>query len=82
MGDLVVLLVVIGLPALVVIVPLAVLALGMAAVADLEGQGLVRPALGYGETQPAPGSPMRSAPADGSLTNGPASRISSVTPSA
>lgn len=82
MGDLIVLLVVIGLPALVAIVPLAVLALGIAAVADLDGNGLVRPAPGLGVPQPAPASPMRSAPADGSLTNGPASRISSVTPSA
>lgn len=82
MSDLVVLLVVIGLPAVVAIVPLAVLGLGIAAVADLDGNGLVRPAHESDGTQPAPASPIRSAPADGSLTNGPASRISSVTPSA
>ena len=82
MSDLIVLLVVIGLPALVVVVPLAILALSIAAVADLDGNGLVRSAAPAGGTQPAPGSATRSLPADGSLTYGPASRISSVTPSA
>lgn len=83
MSDLLVLVVVVGLPAVVVIGPLAVMALGLAAVADLAGNGLVRPSvLQPGGSQPAPGSSSMAAPADGSLTNGPASRISSVTPSA
>ena len=76
MSDILLLVVVVGLPALVVLGPLAILALGVAAVADLDGNGLVRPA------QPAPGSLARGATVDGSLTAGPASRMSSVTPSA
>jgi hypothetical protein len=76
MTDLLLLVVIIGLPALVVIGPLAIIGLAVAAVADLDGNGLVRPA------QPAPGSVSRTNPAEGVLTIGPASRMSSVTPSA
>jgi hypothetical protein len=68
--------VVVGLPALVVLGPLAIMALGVAAVADLDGNGLVRPA------QRAPGALSRDTTVDGSLAAGPASRMSSVTPSA
>lgn len=75
MSDILLLVVVIGLPALVVLGPLAIIALGVAAVADLDGNGLVRP------PQPAPGSLSRDAAADGSVTMGPAARMSSVTPS-
>jgi hypothetical protein len=76
MSDILLLVVVVGLPALVVLGPMAILTLGVAAVADLDGNGLVRPA------QPAPGSLSRDTTVDGSLTTGPASRMSSVTPSA
>jgi hypothetical protein len=68
--------VVVGLPALVVLGPLAIITPGVAAVADLDGNSLVRPA------QPAPESLSRDTAADGSVTTGPASRMSSVTPSA
>ena len=76
MTDVLLLVVVVGLPALVVLGPLALIALGVAAVADVDGNGLVRPA------QPAPGSLSRDTTVDGSLTRGPAARMSSVTPSA
>jgi hypothetical protein len=76
MGDALVLLVVIVVPAAVLLGPLALLTLGVAAVADLDGNGLVR------STQPAPGSSSDAKAADGSVTTGPASRMSSVTPSA
>jgi hypothetical protein len=76
MSDILLLVVVVGLPALVVLGPLAMIALGVAAVADMDGNGLVRPA------QPAPGSLSRDTTAEGSLMTGPASRMSSVTPSA
>jgi hypothetical protein len=76
MSDILLLVIVVGLPALVVLGPLALMALGVAAVADLDGNGLVRPA------QPAPGSVSMDIAADGSLTTGPAARMSSVTPSA
>jgi hypothetical protein len=76
MSDIFLLDVVVGLPALVVLGPLAIIALGVAAVADLDGNGLVRP------PQPAAGSLSRETTVDGSLTTGPASRMSSVTPSA
>jgi len=76
MSDLLLLVVVISLPALAVIGPLAIIGLAVAAVDDLDGIGLVRP------PQPAPGSASSVIPAEGSLTIGPASRMSSVTPSA
>ena len=76
MTDILLLIVIVTLPALVALGPLAFLALGVAAMADLDGTGLVRPA------QPAPGSSSSGAAAIGSLTRGPASRMSSVTPSA
>jgi hypothetical protein len=83
MGDLVVLLAILVLPAVVVLGPLAILTLGLAAVADVDGNGLIRStAAPGGGRQPAPGSLSRDPAADGSLTTGPASRMSSVTPSA
>ena len=79
MSDILVLLVIVAVPAAVVLGPLALLTLGIAAVADLDGQGLVRPA---GAHQPAPGSSSAAPAAAGSLTSGPAARMSGVTPSA
>ena len=79
MSDILVLLVIVAVPAAVALGPLAVITLGIAAVADLDGQGLVRAA---GPRQPAPGSSSNAPAADGSLTSGPAARMSSVTPSA
>jgi hypothetical protein len=76
MSDILLLVIVVGLPALVVLGPLALMALGVAAVADLDGNGLVRPA------QPAPGSLSTVPAAEASVTTGPARRMSSVTPSA
>jgi len=76
MSDLLLLVVVISLPALAVIGPLAIIGLAVAAVADVDGNGLVRP------PQPAPGSLSSATPAEGAVTIGPASRMSSVTPSA
>ncbi len=73
MSDILVLLVLIVMPAAAVIVPLMVLTLGLAAVADLDGNGLIRSA--------APGT-VGAQPAPGSLTSGPAALMSSVTPSA
>lgn len=79
MSDILVLLVIVAVPAAVALGPLALLTLGIAAVADLDGHGLVR----AGDThQPAPGSSSSALTADGSLTSGPAPRMSSVTPSA
>ena len=75
MADLLVLVVIVVVPAAALLGPLAILTLGIAAVADYDGNGLVRP-------QPAPGSRSSDSPADGSLTTGPAARMSSVTPSA
>ena len=83
MGDLVVLFVILVLPAAVVLGPLAIFTLGLAAVADFDGNGLVRsPAAPVRRIQPAPGSLSTDVAIDGSVTIGPASRISSVTPSA
>ncbi len=82
MSDLLILLVVAVFPAVAVIGPLAVLTLGVAAVADLDENGLVRSTGVTSRPQPAPGSVSRAAAADASLTSGPASRMSSVTPSA
>jgi len=76
MTDILLLIVIVSLPALAVLGPLAILALGVAAVADLDGNGLVRLA------QPAPGSSSSGAAIVRSVTSGPASRMSSVTPSA
>ncbi len=83
MSDIFVLVVIVALPAAALLGPLAILTLGIAAVADLDG-GLVRgPGTPPGAThQPAPGSSSRARPADGSATVGPAARMSSVTPSA
>ena len=74
MSDLLVLVVVIAFPAAAVLGLLGFLTLGVAAVADLNGNGLLR--------QPAPGSPSSELAAAGSPTSGPAARMSSVTPSA
>jgi hypothetical protein len=79
MSDIFVLLVLVAVPAAVALGPLALLTLGIAAVADLDGNGLVRPA---GTRQPAPGSSSITPAAAGSLKSGPAARMSSVTPSA
>jgi hypothetical protein len=48
MSDILVLLVVIGLPAIVALGPLALLTLGLAAVADVDGNGLARPSVASG----------------------------------
>ena len=83
MSDILVLLVILALPAAVILGPLALLTLGIAAVADLDGTGLVRPAgPPDGGRQPAPGSSSKALAAEGSPTSGPAARMSSVTPSA
>ena len=83
MGDLVVLFVILVLPAAVVLGPLAIFTLGLAAVAEFDGNGLVRSqATPVGRPQPAPGSLSSDVAADGSRTSGPASRMSTVTPSA
>lgn len=83
MGDLVVLFVVLVLPAAVVLGPLALFTLGLAAVADIDGNGLVQsPAASVRRSQPAPGPLSTDVVVDGSVTMGPASRMSSVTPSA
>lgn len=83
MSDLLVLLVIVVVPAAVTLGPLALLTMGLAAVADVDGNGLVRaPGQAAGRAQPAPGSLASVAPADGSVTTGPAARMSSVTPSA
>ena len=83
MGDVVVLFVILVLPAAVVLGPLAIFTLGLAAVADFDGNGLVQsPAAPVRRPQPAPGSLSSDVAGDGSVTIGPASRMSSVTPSA
>ena len=82
MSDLILLLVVVCLPAAFVLAPLAVFALGVAAVADLDENGLVRPSRPRGGGQPAPGSAASPMLADGSVTIGPASRMASSTRSA
>ena len=79
MSDILVLLVLVAVPAAAALGPLALLTLGIAAVADLDGQGLMRPA---GAGQPAPGSSLVAPGAAGSITTGPAARMSGVTPSA
>jgi len=82
MSDLILLALVLLLPASVVLVPLALFTLGVAAVADLDQNGLVRSTGRSGVRQPAPGSSSMAVPADGSVTTGPASRMSSPTRSA
>ncbi|MDF2736054.1 MAG: hypothetical protein K0S97_2678 [Chloroflexota bacterium] len=84
MSDLLVLVVVIGFPAATVLGFLGLMTLGVAAVADLDGNGLVRAPSGPPDVagQPAPGSPSSESTAFGSPTSGPAARMSSVTPSA
>ena len=86
MSDIFVLVVIVALPAAALLGPLAILTLGIAAVSDYDGTGLVRPAgtpvRPAGTPQPAPGSSSSGPAADGSLTSGPAVRMSSVTPSA
>ena len=74
---------IIVLPAAVVLGPLAIFTLGLAAVADFDGKGLVQfTAASVRRSQPAPGSLSTDMVSDGSVTIGPASRMSSVTPSA
>ena len=81
MGDLVVLVVV--LPAAVVLGPLAIFTLGLAAMAAFDSDGFVRsPAAPALRPQPAPGSLSSDLASDGSVTTGPAPRTSSVTRSA
>lgn len=82
MSDIILLLLVVTLPAALVLGPLAILGLGVAAVADLGEDGLVRSSGARAVGQPAPGSSSKAVPADGSVTTGPASRISSPTLSA
>ena len=84
MSDIFVLFVIVALPAAAVLGPLAILTLGIAAVADLDETGLVRASVtpARDTRQPAPGSSSSALPADGSTTVGPAVRMSSVTPSA
>ena len=82
MSDIVVLVVIVALPAAALLGPLAILTLGIAAVADFDGAGLVRPAAPAGTRQPAPASSSMGPAADASPTSGPAPRMSSVTPSA
>ena len=73
MSDILVLLILIVMPVAAVLGPLMILTLGLAAVADLDGNGLIRSATpGTAGAQPAPGS----------LTSGPAAPMSAVTPSA
>ena len=83
MSDLLVLVVLIVLPAAVALGPLAVLTLGIAAVSDLDGQGLVT-SLEPREvrSQPAATPSTLDVAPDRPLTSGPAARTSSVTPSA
>ena len=63
---------------------LGLMTLGVAAVADLDGNGLVLASSGprAGAAHPAPGSSSSESTAVGSPTSGPALRMSSVTPSA
>jgi hypothetical protein len=82
MSDIVVLVVIVALPAAALLGPLAILTLGIAAVADFDGTGLVRAAAPSGARQPTPASSSSGAAAVGSPTSGPAARMSSVTPSA
>ena len=79
MSDIVVLVAIVAVPTALALGPLALLTLGIAAVADLDGQGLLRAA---GTAQPAPWSTSSEPVADGSAVIGPAARMSSVTPSA
>ncbi len=74
---------ILALPAAVVLGPLAIFTLGLAAVADFDGNGLVQSAATPVRlSQPAPGSLSTDVVIDGSVTIGPASPMSSVTPSA
>ncbi len=84
MSDLLVLVVVIGFPAATLLGFLGLMTLGVAAVADLDGNGLMRAPSGRrdGAAQPAPGSSSSDSAVGGSPTSGPAPRMSSVTPSA
>jgi hypothetical protein len=82
MSDIVVLVVIVALPAAALLGPLAILTLGIAAVADFDGTGLVRPPAPGGTRQPTPASSASGAVTVGSPTSGPATRMSSVTPSA
>ena len=84
MSDLLVLVVVVGFPAATLLGFLGLMTLGVAAVADLDGNGLMRAASGPrdGAAQPAPGSSSSESAGGGSPTSGPAPRMSSVTPSA
>ena len=84
MSDLLVLVVLIAFPAATLLGFLGLLTLGVAAVADLDGNGLTRAPSGprASSAQPTPGSSSSESAAGGSLTSGPAPRMSSVTPSA
>jgi hypothetical protein len=82
MSDLILLFVIVALPAAFVLAPLAIFALGIAAVANFDEDGLVRSAHPRRPGQPAPGSGASPTPPVGSSTAGPASRISSLTRSA
>lgn len=81
MSDLLVLVLLVVVPAAAALGPLAILTLGIAAVSDLDGQGLVRASDPRDrEPQPAPVSSSAGIHVDGPLTSGPAARIASVTP--
>ncbi len=84
MSDLLLLAVVIGFPAATILGFLGLLTLGVAAVADLDGNGPMHAPSGPldGAAQPAPGSSSSVSTAVGSPTSGPAARMSSVTPAA
>lgn len=84
MSDVLVLVVVVAFPAAALLGFLALLTLEVAAVSDLDGTGFVRASSGLrdGSVQPAPESSSREPAGDGSVTSGPAARMSSVTPSA
>ncbi len=81
------LVVLIVLPAVVGLGPLAILTLGIAAVSDLDGQGLVmspqpRDARSQPAATPSSVDVTVDVAVDGPLTSGPPARMSSVTPSA
>ena len=84
MSDLLVLVVVVAFPAATILGFLGLMTLGVAAVADLDGNGLVLAASGPRDAaaHPAPGSSSSESTAVGSPTSGPELRMSSVTPSA
>jgi hypothetical protein len=63
MGDLLVLVLIVVVPAAALLGPLAILTLGLAAVADIDGNGLVR------SSAPFASAERRAQPAAGSLSS-------------